>query len=118
MRKNLRRHGKKPNWKGGGHAGRGHIPDRVNTSEHPNLIEEKMQIAELEADTIIGKAHSRTVVSLADRATKYTLPGRVDRRTADAVMIRPIGSGSRQVHTITSDGCVSRMASAIFFSGL
>ena len=104
--KHLRRRGKKPNWKGGKHAGRGHIPGRVDISERPEIVEAKERIGDWEADTIIGKGHSGAIVSLVDRATKYTLLGRVDRKTADAVgsvMIDLLRTGSLIAHTITSD---------------
>ena len=35
--KSLRRRGKKRNWRGGRHAGRGHIPNRVDISERPGV---------------------------------------------------------------------------------
>ena len=104
--KSLRRRGKKRNWRGGRHAGRGHIPNRVDISERPGIVEEKTRIGDWEADTIIGKAHSGAVVSLVDRVTKYTLLARVERKTAAAVgasMIGLLGSDDFVVHTITSD---------------
>ncbi len=54
----LRRRGKKPNWKGGRHSGRGRIPDRTDISERPEIVEAKERIGDWEADTIIGKGHS------------------------------------------------------------
>ena len=104
--KNLRRRGKKPNWKGGSHSGRGHIPGRVDISERPEVVEAKERVGDWEADTIIGKAHSGAIVSLVDRATKYTLLERVDRKTADtvgSVIIRLLGYEPLSVYTITSD---------------
>jgi len=35
--RNLRRRGKRPNRRGGAHAGHGHIPGRVDISERPAL---------------------------------------------------------------------------------
>ena len=102
----LRRRGKKPNWKGGSHAGRGHIPGRVDISRRPAVVERKKRIGDWEADTIIGKGHSGAMVSLVDRATKYTLLRRVDRKTAEAVcvaLIELLGSVATPPHTITSD---------------
>lgn len=102
----LRRRGKKPNWKGGRHSGRGHIPDRVDISERPEVVEAKERVGDWEADTIIGKGHSGALVSLVDRASKYTLLERVGRKTADAVgnaltdMLLPLYA---LVHTITAD---------------
>ena len=80
-----RRRGKKPNKKGKSHAGRGHIPGRVDISERPAIVEEKVRIGDWEADTIVGKGHSGAVVSLADRATKYAFLGRVDKKTKEEV---------------------------------
>ncbi len=75
----LRRRGRKPNWRGGRHSGRGHIPGRVDISERPEEAERKERVGDWEADTIIGKGHSGAVVSLVDRASKYTYLQRVDR---------------------------------------
>ena len=123
----LRRRGKKPNKKGKSHAGRGlislgewtfralstpqspdprHIPGRVDISERPAIVEEKVRVGDWEVDTIVGKGHSGAVVSLADRATKYTLLGRVDKKTKEEVCstsIRLPGSDEIPVHTITAD---------------
>ncbi len=81
--RHLRRRGKKPNRKGGAHAGRGRIPGRVDISERPAVVEAKERVGDWEADTIVGKGHSGALVSLVDRASKYTLLRRVDRKTAD-----------------------------------
>ncbi len=102
----LRRRGKKPNWKGGRHAGRGHIPGRVDISERPAVAEAKERVGDWEADTIIGKGHGGALVSLVERASKYTLLALVGRKTADAVgnamlgMLLPLHA---LVHTITAD---------------
>ncbi len=102
----LRRRGRKPNWKGGRHSGRGRIPDRTDISERPEIVEAKERIGDWEADTIVGKGHSGALVSLVDRASKYTLLQRVGRRTAAAVgaalleMLLPLAA---LVRTITAD---------------
>ncbi len=67
----LRRRGKKPNWKGGRHSGRGRIPDRTDISERPEIVEAKERIGDWEADTIVGKGHSGALVSLVDRNTRF-----------------------------------------------
>jgi len=102
--RHLRRRGRKPNWKGGSRSGRGRIPGRVDISARPAVVEAKARVGDWEADTIVGKGHSGALVSLVDRASKYTLLRRVDRKTADAVgdamtdMLR-----SLPVHTVTAD---------------
>ncbi len=104
--RHLRRRGKRPNRKGGAHAGRGHIPGRVDIPGRPALVEAKARVGDREADTIVGAGHSGAVVSLVDRATKYTLLRRVDRKTAAAVgaaMTGLPGPHRGAVHTVTAD---------------
>ena len=104
--RHLRRRGKKPNRKGGSHAGRGCIPGRVDISERPAVVEAKERVGDWEADTIVGKGHGGAVVSLVDRASKYTLLERVDRKTAAAVgaaLTGLPGPLSVPVHAITAD---------------
>ncbi len=52
-----RRRGKKPNGRGGRHAGRGHIPDRVDLAERPSVVAEKSRVGDWELDTIMGAKH-------------------------------------------------------------
>ena len=102
----LRRRGKKPNWRGGRHSGRGHIPGRVDISERPDEVESRERVGDWEADTIIGKGHSGAVVPLVDRALRYTYLQRVDRRTSAAVsaaMLAMLRPSAVPVHTITAD---------------
>ncbi len=104
--RHLRRRGKRPNRRGGAHAGRGHIPGRVDIPERPALVEGRERVGDWEADTIVGARHSGTVVSLVDRATKYTLLRRPGRKTAAAVgaaMTGLPGPHRDAVHTVTAD---------------
>jgi len=97
---------KKPNWKGGKHAGRGHIPGRVDVCERPGVVQEKRRVGDWEADAIIGKGRHGAVILLVDRTSQLTLLARVECKTAKAVrkgvmgLLRPLCAG---VHTITSD---------------
>ena len=102
----LRRRGKKPNWRGGRHAGRGRIPGRVDISERPAIVEQKSRIGDWEADTIVGAGQSGAVASVVDRASKMTRLARVDRKTAEevgAALIRRLEGDRHLVHTITAD---------------
>ncbi len=102
----LRRRGRKPDRRGGRHSGRGHIPGRVDISGRPDEVESRERVGDWEADTIIGKGHSGAVVSLVDRASKYTCLQRVDRRTSAAVsaaMVDLLRPSAVPVHTITAD---------------
>ena len=103
---NLRRRGKKPNWRGGRHAGRGHIPGRVDIAERPSVMEEKSRIGDWELDTILGARCRGALVSSVERASKYTLLDRIKAKTAAAVsevLTRRMGPVRDQVHTCTAD---------------
>ncbi len=101
----LRRRGKRPNWRGGRHSGRGHIPGHVDISGRPEEAGSRERVGDREADTIIGKGHSGAVVSLVDRAPEYTYSRRVDRRTSAAVSAAMVEMppSAVPVHTITAD---------------
>ena len=102
----LRRRGRKPDRRGGRHSGRGHIPGRVDISGRPEEAGSRERVGDREADTIIGKGHSGAVVSLVDRASKYTYSRRAGRRTSAAVsaaMLEMPQPSAAPVHTITAD---------------
>ena len=104
--RNLRRRGKKANRRGRDGAGRGVIPGRVGIEERPALVEEKSRIGDWEADTIIGAGHQGALVSLVDRASKYTLLQQVPQKTAAAVsaaIVQCLLPFVMLVHTITAD---------------
>ena len=53
----LRHAGKKYNKRSSGKAGRGCIPNRVDITERPAIVETKSRLGDWEGDTIIGKNH-------------------------------------------------------------
>ena len=81
----LKHRGKKYNKRSGKNAGRGLIPYRKDIAERPPIVEQKVRIGDFEIDTIIGKNHKGAIVSLVDRASKYTRLIKVERRTAAEV---------------------------------
>ncbi len=102
-----RRHrGKKPNGRGGRHAGRGHLPDRVDLAERPAVVEEKSRMGDGELDPIIGARHRGARVSAVDRGSKFRFLEWVEGQTASAVTeaitrrMRPVRD---RVHTGTAD---------------
>ena len=104
--RHLRRRGKKPNWRGGRHAGRGHIPGRVDIADRPLVVDEKSRIGDWELDTIVGARHRGALVSSVDRGSKFTFLERVDVKTASAVseaITRRMGPVRDRVHTCTAD---------------
>ena len=97
----LRHRGKRRNRRG-----RGVIPGRVDISERPAIVEGKVRVGDWEVDTIVGARHSGAIVSLVDRASKFTFPHPVDRKTAaevSAAMVDCLGPVSGLALTITAD---------------
>ena len=83
--KHLRRRGKKRNSRGSGYSGRGHIPGRVDITERPQIVEDKRRVGDWEADTIVGAGHRGALVSVVDRASKFTVLHPVSSRSAGEV---------------------------------
>ncbi len=69
-------------------------------------MEGRERVGDREADTIIGRGHSGAVVSLVDRASKYTYSRRAGRPTSAAVsaaMPAMPPPSDTPVHTVTAD---------------
>ena len=105
--KSLRRGGKKPNQRGVGHAsGRGLIPDRVDISERPSIVDAKVRLGDFEIDTIIGAGKKSGLLTINDRITSLTkivLLNSLDATTVSESLINCLGPNSSIVRTITSD---------------
>ena len=98
--------GKKRNSRGSGYSGRGHIPGRVDITERPQIVEDKRRVGDWEADTIVGAGHRGALVSVVDRASKFTVLHPVSSRSAGEVgeaMMERLMPYVEIVHTITSD---------------
>ena len=101
----LPRFGKK-RWKGGKRnkkAGVRMIPDRIDISERPPVVDGRTRIGDWEGDTVHGKnAH---LVTLVDQTSRFTLAKRVLKKTKELVadaMLELFGKVS-SVRTITLD---------------
>ena len=70
----LQHRGNRRNRRGRNGAGRGLIPGRVDISERPAIVEGKVRVGDWEEDTIVGARHSGAIVSMVDRASKFTFP--------------------------------------------
>ena len=102
----LRHRGKRYNNKSPQSAGRRCIPGRIDISERPALVEEKSRLGDWEGDTIIGKNHQGTILSLVDRCSKFTQLKKIKRKRANFVERAIIGKMKKLPHpvrTITFD---------------
>ena len=102
----LRHHGKRYNKRGSGKAGRGCIPNRIDITERPATVENKLRIGDWEGDTIIGAQHKGAILSYADRHSKFTLLKKMMRKTANNVhtaTVEKMRALPHKVLTITYD---------------
>ena len=103
---NLRHQGKKYNKRYGKQAGRGMIPGRVDIEHRPEIVEKKLRFGDFELDTIVGAGQQGAIVSIVDRATKFTWLRLVKRRTSELVsqaLCESMGRLKGHIHTLTSD---------------
>lgn len=90
----------------GSYSRRGQLIDRVSIDERPIVVDQRSRIGDWELDTIIGKGHQQTIVSLTERKSRYTLIQKVKRKTAQSVssaIIKLLSPFSKHVITMTSD---------------
>lgn len=129
--KHLRQRAKKRNKRSGKNAGRGLIPNRVDIDQRPKIVEEKTRIGDFELDTIVGANHRGAIVSIVDRASKYTYLALLPKGTAEGVLgalcqkLHHLADKRALIHTFTSDNgkefaahekIVERLGGAFYFA--
>jgi len=97
---------KKKKKRYGSNDRRGRVKNRISIDERPALVETRSRIGDWEADTLIGKQHKQTIVSITERKSGFALFCKLDQRTKEETekvmkqLLRPVKD---RVHTITSD---------------
>ena len=79
---------------------------RIDIEHRPQIVEAKSRFGDMELDTIVGANHQGAIVSVVDRATKFTWLCLVERGTAQLVsqaIFSCIGGLGKSLHTMTSD---------------
>ena len=105
----LRRKGKKLWRRKPNTSGRGMIPNRRDISTRPAVAGLKEEAGHLEIDTIVGANHKGAILSVVDKATKFTILELLSAGTAELVteaLIRRIQEHKHQglkMATITAD---------------
>ena len=85
---------------------RGKIPGRVDIDKRPKEVEKRDRFGDWEADLICGVHHRGFLVTLVDRANRYTLIGHVEYKTVllvTAEIIRLLKESGLPVCTVTYD---------------
>ena len=104
--KHLRRNGRKYKKRSGKYNDRG-ILGRVDIDFRPDIVAEKKRIGDWEGDLVMGnRQDGSALVTLVDRASKYTVIGTVSSKKADEVrneIINMMSPLKEQVLTMTYD---------------
>jgi len=85
---------------------RGKLPNCRSIEERPAIVQARKRLGDWEVDTILGRKHKQAMVTLTERKARFTLLGKVPRRTAQAVhkqvckLLLPVKD---KTHTLTSD---------------
>ncbi|MDP3022356.1 MAG: IS30 family transposase [Sulfuricurvum sp.] len=85
---------------------RGKIPRAKPIHQRDTIVEEKSRIGDFEADTIIGKDHEQSIVTLVDRHSKFTLMHKAPSKEAfevTQVIVKLMEPLKGVIRTITSD---------------
>ena len=104
--KHLRQSNKKRKKRYGSKDKRGQIRNRISIEERPEVVETKTRIGDWEIDTVIGKNHKGALVTIVDRASKFTLIKKVDSKQANVVTeatVTLLAPYLDKTHTITAD---------------
>jgi len=85
---------------------RGKLPNCRSIEERPAMASARKRIGDWEVDTLLGKQQKHAILTLTERKSRFTLLGKVPRRTAGAVrqqvckLLLPVKD---KVFTLTSD---------------
>lgn len=69
---------------------RGRLAGKKHLSERPAGVEARSELGHWEMDTVMGKGSKHCILSLVERATGYTLIGKLPDRTAHATTTKAI----------------------------
>jgi len=104
--KRLRHQGRKYRKRGAAKDTRGIIKDRVDISMRPAIVEEKIRIGDLEADTIIGKNHKGAILTINDRVSSFVWIEKLQSKDAGELAIKAVEKiipHNHWIYTMTSD---------------
>lgn len=106
MYTHLRRKGRRKAKRGSKNQYRGLIPNRVDIDNRPSVVDEKTRFGDLEGDTIIGKNHKGSIVTINDRLTGFSWSAQLEDKGADNVadaIIQMLMPFKGYLHTLTFD---------------
>ena len=90
----------------GSYDRRGLLPGRTFIDQRPDIVNSRSRIGDWEGDTIIGKGHQGSIVTLTERKSGFLIMRQVACKTAHKVreaIIDGLTQYKDHVHTITTD---------------
>jgi IS30 family transposase len=102
----LRRRGKRYNKRCGQNAGRGLIPDRIDISLRPAIVDRKTRLGDWEGDTVASAGHKGGLLTHVERKSMLAKLTKLPRATANithGATVRRLKPIRRFVRTITYD---------------
>lgn len=90
----------------GSYDRRGQLPNCRSIEERPTVVNARKRLGDWEVDTLIGKQQKHAILTLTERKSRFTVLGKMSRRTAGAVrqkvcqLLLPVKD---KVLTLTSD---------------
>ena len=106
LHKNLRNKGRPYRKRGALKDKRGMIPNRIDISDRPDIVGDRSRFGDLEIDTIVGKNHKSSILTINDRMTGVLRMSKLEARTATVLAdktIELLSPWSGYLKTITSD---------------
>ena len=88
----------------GTNSNRGVLVNQIRIDERPAVVEERSRLGDGEVDSVIGKGHQQSIVTMVERKTKLLRMMKIDHKTGS--LTRDAICSQLQnlvVHTITSD---------------
>lgn len=102
----LRRKGRKYRKRGAAKDSRGIIIGRVDISQRPEIVDEKVRLGDLEIDTVIGKNHKGAILTINDRVSSFLWMDKLNSKNAEELAMKAVEILKPQahwLHTITGD---------------
>jgi IS30 family transposase len=103
---NLRNKGRPYRKRGALKDKRGVIPNRRDITDRPKIVEERSRFGDLEIDTIVGKNHKSSILTINDRMTGVLKMCKLEARTSTVLAestIKLLSPWKSELKTITSD---------------
>jgi IS30 family transposase len=89
-----------------GKTSKGTIKNRVSIDKRPKIVEQEKRVGDFEGDTIVGKNHLGSIVTIVDRKSLYLKMAILPDRTSKSVtksITKILSPFKEKIHTITFD---------------